>query len=187
MALIASHRFQRFGAVGLFVVVFWVTTKVVIAYTSERLRLSSDRVEIEQDYRQLLERRVDISALERQLSHLNESEPVRQLTVEAPSDRAALIRLQQISRTAVEGAQGKLLSSIEASTSQIPNTVALLIRARMAEQGVTQFLGNLENGNPRIAIEEVTLASRPVKAGDTGDIEITATLRVRWLAPGKAT
>lgn len=185
MALVASRQFQRFGAFGLFVVVAWVTMRLVIAYSSERVRLSGDKTDIQYDYRQLLDRRVDIAVLEQQLSLLNNSEPVRQSTIEAPNDRAALVKLQQISRTAVEGAQGKLLSSIESATNQSPNTTGLLIRARLAEAGVSQLLSNLENGNPRIGVEDVTIASRPVKAGEAGDVEMTLTLRGRWIAIGK--
>ena len=183
MNVVFSRRVHRFGALFLLLVVAWMIVRLGTIYASERLRLSSDRIEIQDDYRRLLDRRVDTSMLQRQLSLLSTSTQVRASTIEAPNDRAALIKLQQISRNAVEETKGKLLSSIESTASQQQDAIKLLIRARFPENAISQFLSSVENGNPRLLVEDITLASRSIKAGEPGDIEVTATLRGRWLAP----
>ena len=85
----------------------------------------------------------------------------------------------------MEEAKGKLLSSVESNTVQAQDAVALLIRARFSENRISQFLSNVENGNPRLRIEEISLTSRSAKAGEPGDVEVTATLRGQWLAATK--
>lgn len=185
MNLVVSRNVHRFGALFLLLIVAWMIVRLGAIYASERLGLSSDRTEIQDDYRQLRDRRVDISMLQRQLSLLSTSTEVRASAIEAPNDRAALIKLQQISRNAVEEAKGKLLSSIESTSGQQQDTVRLLIRARFPENAISQFLSAIENGNPRLQVEDITLASRSIKAGEPGDIEVTATVRGRWLGPIK--
>lgn len=180
-----SPHVHRFGALALLLLVSWLVVRLSLLYASARLQLSSDRQEIQDDYRQLLDRRLDIPALQRQLSLLSTSSQVRASTFEAPNNRAALIKLQQAVRTSVEEAKGKLLSSVESNTVQAQDAVALLIRARFSENRISQFLSNVENGNPRLRIEEISLTSRSAKAGEPGDVEVTATLRGQWLAATK--
>jgi hypothetical protein len=180
-----SRHVHRLGAFFLLLVVAWMVVRLGLFYASGRLQLSSERREIQDDYRQLLDRRLDIPVLQRQLSLLSTSSQVRASMIEAPNNRAAFIKLQQISRNAVEEAKGKLLSTIESNTGQLQDTVTLLIRARFPESAVSHFLSNIENGNPRLRVEDITLTSRSTKAGDLGDVEITATIRGQWLAAGK--
>ena len=186
MAFASAPRLQRFLAISLLVFAAWGMLRLVMAYAIERSRLAGEVAETRNDFFQLRERRVDIALLEQQLSLLNTSEVVRQSTIEAPTDRAALIKLQQIARAAVEETQGKINSSIESTTGQLPNTVGLLIRVRVREEKISQLLSNLENGTPRIGIDELALVSRPTKLGEADDVEMTMTLRGRWLAAGKA-
>ncbi|WP_291846145.1 hypothetical protein [Bradyrhizobium sp.] len=83
--------------------------------------------DIQSGNRQLLDRRVDVPLLQRQLSLLSTSSQVRASTVEALHSRASLIKLQQMSRAAVEAANGKLLSSVKSTTGQQRDAVILLI------------------------------------------------------------
>jgi hypothetical protein len=186
MASFASYRIRRFGALGLALFVMWILLQGGVSYVSQRIQLSRDKANAEAEYRLLLQRRVDIPVLQRQLSLLNTSDQIRQSLIEAPSDRAALVRLQQLVRAAVEQSKGKLLSAIESKTDQQEETVALLVRARLPESMTAQFFGQIENGNPRLRIDEVSLVSRSPKPGEVGDVELTATFRARWFTAEKS-
>ncbi len=185
MSLVVSHRFHQISAIGLLVLVTWTAVQLMFSYLTARLSLSSEIDDMQSSFEQILHRRVDLSSLQEQFSRLNTSDVLRRSALEAQNDRAALVSLEQLSRAAIEGAHGKLLSTIEAKTNPSSDSVAVLIRARLPEDSIAQFLSNVESGSPRITAEEITFAVNPKKPGDVADIEVTATLRVAWMAPSK--
>ena len=184
--MMASYRVRRFGALGLALFAVLLISHLALHYAAQRLQLARDRAEIEAQYRMLLHRRVDISVLQHQLERLNASAQVRQSTLEAANDRGALARLQQMTRAAIDQAKGKLLSATEAKPDQDENSVALLVRARLEESAVPQLIGQVESGNPRLRLDDVSLVSRSLKPGEPGEVEMTATFRARWSPPGKS-
>lgn len=177
-----SRYIHRFIALLALIMLVLVAARLLGAYVFGRVDLAAERAEIERSYRELLDRRVDISVLQTQLTSLNTSRQVRASTIDAPNDHSALIKLQQLVRMAVDGVKGKLLSAIESATGQQQDVVRLLVRARVTEVMAPQLFSGLENGNPRLRIDEVTLIARPNTSGEPPEVEATMAVSAQWIA-----
>jgi hypothetical protein len=139
----------------------------------------------EAGYTRIRERRIEVGELKQALAALRSSNRARSVSFAATNEKAAVLILQSHMRTAIEQAQGKLISSIQSNVSQVPDTVAVLLRARVPQSNFAAFLSAVEYGSPPIRFEELTMSSRGSKPGDAKEIEWTATVRARWMIGDK--
>ena len=177
-----SPRFSRLLAVALFILSIWLVGSIAYLIVSKRAALHVDIADLRKRFDELRERRVDVGSLERQLSQLASSTALRNAVIAAGSERIALARLQQVVRSTINEAHGRLLSTTELPADRSSSVVALQVRARIAETSLTRWIGLLESGEPRLSIDEMSAGSRPLPSDPLLQIEVTATLRARWLA-----
>ena len=187
MTGLVSPRFSRLLAVALLLMAVWLFADLCYLGIAERTRLQSRISDLRQRYEDIRRRRVDIGSLKDQLTQLNSSGVVRSAAIMARTDRAAIAQLQQVVRGSVEQSRGKLLSLTDLGADRAAFTVAVQVRARLSEPAIGQWIGMVENGEPSLYLEEVSIASRPQPSEPALPMEVSATLRARWLLTEEAT
>jgi hypothetical protein len=168
---------SRFAALMLTVLLGWGALSLAFGAASARIAISTQAEEARESHASLRTRRVDIEALKSHLARLNASDAVQ--AIEAPNDRSAIGLLRQAARAAVEGANGKFLSSTDYHAVKVPDTIAVQIRARAGEASLSSIMRALEQGDSPMHIDDLQLTGRMQKDG-AAEIEIVAVLRARW-------
>lgn len=174
-----SPRVSSLAAVALAALVGWGMLGLVWSAASARIAISRQADEARENYTSVRQRRVDIQSLRDRLAGLSASDTLRASSIEAPDERGAVGLLRQAARAAVEGANGKFLSSTEFSAIKIPDTVAIQVRARSNEAEFPAVLRAIEQGERSMLIDDIQLTAKQPKA-DAAEIEIVAVLRMRW-------
>lgn len=181
MTELVSPRMSKALAIALLAAAIWVTLNAGSTVLSERFRLQAETNDLQDRYEQLRQRRIEVAALKKQLASLVSSPSVRRSAIFAPTDRAAVARIQQRCRTSVERARGKLLSLNEIATSpSAPSLVAVQFRGRFSEPALRIWLNDLENGELDVTLVEFSLSSHK-QSTTVREIEVVATLHARWI------
>jgi hypothetical protein len=181
-----SPRFSRLLAVTMLFIAIWLVADLFYLAVLERARLQNQISDLRQRYEEIRGRRVDSGSLKDQLAQLTSSGVTRSAAIMARTDRAATASLQQLVRASIEQSQGKLLSLTELASDRSAFTVAVQVRARLSEPALGQWIGLVENGEPGLYLEEVSMAARPLPSEPVLQLEISATLRARWLLTEEA-
>lgn len=178
-----SPWLRKFTALALLALAAWLVCMVGFKIVSGRVRLQSETRDLQRRYQELWQRRVDIPSLQAHVSQLASSDAVKQAAIVADSERAALARLQQIARKAVQDAGGQLLALNETAMTRAASSslVSTQVRVRMSEPALTRLFVAWEDSLPRLRLHEFSIAARPKTADSPSDLELSAIVQARWL------
>jgi hypothetical protein len=177
-----SPGYGRFVALALLLAGTWIVVTVTLNVTSARIGLHAEAKDLGERHLALQDRRVDIGSLEAELARLSASSSVQQRAITADSERAALARLQQVARRAVEGSGAHLLALNETAAGRDSSIVATQVRARIKEPALPVLLASWETGTPPLGINKIVLVSRARPGDAVTEIEISAVVNARWFA-----
>jgi hypothetical protein len=180
MSTLVSPQITRMLAVAILILILWASARLTGLYLAARLDLHAETVELTDTYMQMAQRRVDIDALQVQLSTLDASPAVRRSTIAAGSARDALNQLMQTTRGSLDKVHGQLLSLTESPTAQGSSAIGVQVRARMEEALVPQWLALIDGGDIHPRVEEISVTAPNDGAGKTMDLEVSATLKMPW-------
>lgn len=188
MTDLISPRLSKVAALALLALVLWVSGTLLTKFVIARIEIGRETADLRQSYEQLRSRRVDVVSLQAELAQIAKAPGVLDGSIAAASERAALARFQQSVRKRVQDAGGQLLSLNEVRTASAgSSSVAVQIRARVAETSLEKLIAHLEGQAPRVSLEEMVLTSRTRTPGEVGDVEATLVARTKWYQKAEET
>jgi Type II secretion system (T2SS), protein M subtype b len=178
-----SLRVSKFAALALLLFAAWSALTLAVKIASARLRLQSEIAELRRLHDEITRRRIDIPSLEAQLARLGSDAATQQTVIVADHERAALAQLQQATRKAVQEAGGQLLGLTEVSVARAAtdSAVASQLRLRIGEAALPRLMSAIEQGSPRLRWQDFSIAARAQASEAPSELELTATVRGRWL------
>jgi hypothetical protein len=177
-----SPPLRKIIALTVLVVLSWAVLNLALTYISARLNLRDTINELQANYFEIVQRRVDIGKLEEQLSSLIASPAAQHSAIVAGNDREALNQLMQAIRQSLEEIQGQLLSLTESASSRGSSIIAVQVRARMSEARVPQWLSLIDDGSARPRLEDIAITSQNESGPRPKELDISATLKVPWIS-----
>jgi hypothetical protein len=178
-----SPPIRKLIAFSLFIILVWVFGGLLGGGILARIQASREIAALKARAASLESRRYDSGALERRLSEIAQSISHDHFAILTENDRAAFAALQDSVRTTIQAAGGTLISLVEIKARAQEPRVGLQFRARIGEANIKTFVERLENGSPRLDIEDLSLATKSAAPGTEGDIEIAAIAMALWLDP----
>jgi hypothetical protein len=172
-------------AVMILAVAVWAVTSALVMGIRARLVLHDEIGRAREIHDALAKRRIDLASLEAQVAALTQSGAQHPGLITAADERSAGAQLQQATLKKIKEAGGTALAldGVGLAGGSGSATVALQLRARMAEKAVPAFLAAVE-AEGSAWFKDLSASVRN-QANQPAEIEISATLRALWMRQDK--
>jgi hypothetical protein len=180
-----SPGLRKMLAVIFLIVAVWAVVTTAAMGVRGRLTLYHEIGQLREIHGELAKRRIDLASLEAQATALRQAGTKHAALIAAGDERSAGAQLQQSVLKMIKDAGGATLALDGAPPAGGggPATVAVQLRARMAEKAVPAFLAAVE-ADGSAWFKDVSATVR-TQANQPNEIEISATLRALWIRQEK--